>query len=170
MATQRIILVKIGGIAANTVAEMFDRWLASRIEGDAFPDNVQDEVDCFAESLRGHAADLPVVYYAEWIDMWSMGDVVPALRNRQSNVVYGRRFEASCRKPPINFRPGKIANSQVQEEVWLSKRLQEACRAWKPLVTNAVIVIVREPLGAIVEDEELMKSLESVPDWLTQQD
>jgi hypothetical protein len=54
--------------------------------------------------------------------------------------------------------------------VWLSKRLQEACRAWKPLVTNAVIVIVREPLGAIVEDEELMKSLESVPDWLTQQD
>jgi len=44
--------------------------------------------------------------------------------------------------------------------------LEEAEDSWKPVVNEAVIVIMRDPLGGLVSDDEIEASLNEVPHWL----
>jgi hypothetical protein len=173
MATQRVSLAKIGGAAAAHIAQRFQLWSQAR-QGDDFPAQVQVDVDAFAETLREHSAKLPILYFSEWIDMWSMGDLLPELGarlpgggNTKACTVSGRRYEACCHAPPIRFQTATIDGEPPQESMWLKPRLEEAQNAWAEVVTDWVIVILREPLGGSVADSEVAESLESVPSWLT---
>jgi hypothetical protein len=112
--------------------------------------------------MRAHAHAPPIFYFAEWIDMWSMGDLVPGLHKCPA-VISGSRYQASCHQLPIRFKAKKGAE---QESRWLECRLEEAEDAWKPVVKEAVIVIMREPLGALVSDEDVEASLNVAPPWL----
>jgi hypothetical protein len=167
MATQRVILAKIGGVAADVIAQRFRVWEQSR-QGDEFPVETQLAVDKFAESLGAHAAEPPVVYFSQWIGMWSMGNLVPELGSRHAVSVCGRRYCACCHQKPIRFKPEIIADEPTQESDWLRRRLKEARHAWDWLVSAWVIVVLREPLGPLVEDDEIANSLQNLPAWLAE--
>src|SRR5213080_430481 len=114
MATQRVTLAKIGGAAAETIANQFRLWQQARRD-DEFPAEVQIALDEFAEILRAHSAELPVAYFSEWIDMWSMGDLIPALGDDQAVTVFGRRYQACCHHEPVTFKSTTIAGEPTQE-------------------------------------------------------
>jgi len=165
MATQRVTLAKIGGEAAAYIERQFRAWARTKHDHN-FPPEVQAALDKLAEALRAHAAEPPIVYFSEWIDMWSMGDLVPALGDQKAVVVTGQRYEACCHHPPIAFKADIIADEPTQESVWLKHRLDEAEDAWEELASDWIIVILREPLGGLVTDDELVSSLQDNPDWL----
>jgi len=43
--------------------------------------------------------------------------------------------------------------------------LLEACVAWDGVVGNAVLVVIWRVLGELIEDEEVVAPLTSVPEW-----
>jgi hypothetical protein len=165
MATQRLIVTKIGGQAAQVVAELFQAW-QHHVTADRSPSEISSAVDGFAEQLIAHAHCPPILYFAQWIDLWSMGDLVPGLGNDRALVVAGRRFEACFHKPPVAVRTTTINGEEAQETCWLRNHLREAEFAWSELAPEAVIVVLREPLGALVTDEVLVESFRASPPWL----
>jgi hypothetical protein len=162
MATQRLIVAKIGGRSALLVEELFRRW-ERRATEDRTPSEISSDVDEFAQQLIAHGHCPPILYFAQWIDLWSMGDLVPGLGDKRAIVVAGRQFETCCHRPPIEMRWALIGGKQTQETRWLRGRIREAEMAWSKVVADGVIVVLREPLGALVTDEELTDSLRSIP-------
>jgi hypothetical protein len=165
IATQRIILANLGGAAAAAVAVRFRRWLGS-CQGGNFPAPVRREVDQFAVTLRANAASPPIIYYCEWVDMWSMGDVIPALGVPGARVVRGDRYDACCHDSNVSLLAPTLGGEMAQEAEWLVARLREARSAWSGLVSESALVVLREALGGTVTDEELQAALWSVPRWL----
>ena len=45
-------------------------------------------------------------------------------------------------------------------------RLREAVAAWQGLVERALLIVLRQPLGGSVSDEEIMAALQKKPDWV----
>jgi hypothetical protein len=41
-----------------------------------------------------------------------------------------------------------------------------ALDAWDELLQESLLLVVREPIGGLVEDSEMEKSFEKPPDWL----
>jgi hypothetical protein len=164
MATQRVTVAKVAGAAGAAVADRFRAWRAAR-QGDTFPPAIRAEVDRFALSLRAHAASPPVVYFSEWIDHWSMGDVVPALGQPGAEVVAGDRFEACCHRPPVTVHAPTWGGEPVQEAEWLAARVREAGDAWSRIAPEGVLVVLREVIGATVTDDALVAALTSAPAW-----
>ena len=165
MATQRLTIAKVGGRSAQLVLALFQAWQRRATE-DRSSSEILAAIDMFVEQLRDHAHCPPILYFTDWIDQWSMGDLVPGLGNKSAIVVAGNRFEACCHKPPISMRTTTIQGQEAQETRWLRSRIQEAENAWSELTQEAVIIVIREPLGALVSDEELVESLGSTPPWL----
>ena len=165
MAAQRVTVAKVAGAAAAAVADQFRTWWAAR-QGNTFPTAVRAEVDRCALALRAYATAPPVVYFSEWIDQWSMGDVVPALGQPDAEVVSGDRFEACCHRPPVTVHAPTWGGEPVQATEWLAARVREASAAWAKIAPDGVLVVLREVTGGTVTDDELVASLEDVPGWL----
>jgi hypothetical protein len=165
MPTQRVTLAKIGGLAADAIEHQFELWSRQK-SGEDYPENIQQSVDEFAEILRLHAAKPPVVYFSEWIDMWSMGDLILGFGNAPVTKVDGIVYQACCHRPPICFKSTRIGDEPTQESEWLLHRLREAENAWGELVPNYVIVVLRRVVGGLVEDGEIEAAQQSLPDWV----
>src|SRR5207244_12856926 len=124
MATQRVSLAKIAGPTAHLVVEQFRLWHGLKC-GDEFPDAVQRAFDECAVALRDHSSSPPVVYFSEWIDLWSMGDIVPGLGNSHAEIICGQRFWACCHGMPVSVQTEVIGGEITQESWWLKRRLEE---------------------------------------------
>ena len=150
------------------MAALFHAWQKVAAE-DRSPSEFAVAIDAFATRLREHANYPPVLYFAEWIDLWSMGDLVPGLGDEQSVTVASSRFEVACHRSPIRIQATTIAGEETQETRWLRNRIQEAQDAWSNMTQESVIIVLREVFGGLVADEELVESLGSTPSWLSSQ-
>ena len=152
MATQRLSVATLAGHAAVAITAVFDQWRRAP---------VPDQIDRFCTSLRENGLSLPVVYFAEWVDRWLMGDEVPG-----PEAVHGRRFEASCLLPSAAIAWAAERGKQFQEQVWLASRLREAAAGWGPVTECYAVVVVREVISTSTLDEEVRASIGFVPHWL----
>jgi hypothetical protein len=118
-------------------------------------------IDDFSHVLLANATGPPVVYFCQWMDSWLMGDKVPG-----PGTLSGQRFQASCLSSSDAAAWAAKCGEQFDEERWLAIRLQEAVKACQPSVDTAVLVILREVLGASISDEDMAASLSEVPAWL----
>ncbi len=181
MATQRITIAKIAGEAGMAVVEQFRKWAAAPTTQDLslwdpeqWPASVRQEVDRFAVRLRLHAADLPVLYFCEWIDRWSMFDLFLDLRPNEAAwplSVYANQFEAFCYALPNDealIRRRAQQEHQFQETSWFVTRLCEAIEAWGSVA--AALVVLREVSGGSALDREIEASLEGLPPWVFGED
>ena len=73
MASQRVTLAKVGGVAADAIIRLSDSWHAARAKGDPhewspdqWPSKVRGQADTLADRVRAHGGTLPVVYFVEW--------------------------------------------------------------------------------------------------------
>jgi hypothetical protein len=184
MAAQRITIAKVAGEAAGVVLRRLQGWADARRTSDPeewsneqWPPEVRRRVDAFAERLRSHAAEPPVVHYAEWADLWSMGDVFmrwltppdgsrPLYVHADHVEVYGYGLPDGGRLA----RHLAGAGPQLFEEYTLfGSRLREAVEAWRSCADRAALVVLREVVGGLVTDDELTASLAVVPEWLREE-
>lgn len=125
MATQRITLAKVGGMAGQSIEGLFQHWISV--------DELQPELDRFAQALRNAGCLPPTLYFCEWVDCWSMGYGLPRLGDERAPVVRGEKFEASCFRFPVSLRAPTLGDEPTQETKWLAARLREAEDAWAKL-------------------------------------
>jgi hypothetical protein len=184
LATQRIILAKIAGRAAAAARARFAVWSAARTVQSAeiwspeqWPDDVRRSADAFADRLRAEGHVLPVVYFSEHVDLWSIGDFYRGCLPAGSNTltVFGDHFELACYSLPDDNRLAdelkealkqQNVRKNPREEHWFRLRLQEAVRAREPLGAESLLVIVRQVLDVTVTDIEVQQSLFRVPPWI----
>lgn len=162
MASQTFTIVTLGGHAAEVVRNLFSKWEAATRETSEEPDSSFPEMDSFCDALRKNRTQLPILYYAEWVDRWLFGQDVSPL------WITGKRFQTCCLSRAEAAALPASRPSQSQEESWLFARLLEATAAGQPLAETAVILIIREVFSGSVLDAEIVESLSMVPDWLSQ--
>jgi hypothetical protein len=176
-------IAKVGGTAADVVMLRLKEWASARQIGDPnewsseqWPMSVRSRADAFADRLRSHALSPPVVFFAEWADLWSMGDVYTRLLTPSDGpaplIVHADRFQIYGYGLPDGGRLtqhlAKAGPQQFVEYDWFLGQLQEAIRAWQDLVDRAALIVLREVVKGLVTDEELSESLSLVPDWLSE--
>ena len=176
MASQRITVAKIGGPAADVALQRLRTWSAARQRNspEQWPPHVRAEVDAFAARVRAHALTLPVVYFVEWADLWSMGDLFSAWLTPTGGPapceVSADQYEIFAYRLPdggaLSAHLAAVGPRQSAEEGWFVSRLREAVGAWQELVESAVLVVLRHVVGPSASDEEVRASLRTAPDWL----
>ena len=187
MATQRITIAKIGGLAASAVIAQFHDWACTRTTDDPtewgshqWPPIVRREMETFALALRANGHEPPVVYFNEHVDSWSMGNLFtrwfPANDVRQPIELHADRFELWCYHLPDDGalvdllqrsrRRKCMRERKPQEDRWFTINLLEAAFAWDWMIDIAAMVVLREALGGSLMDSELEQSLTVVPEWI----
>jgi hypothetical protein len=161
MATQRLTIATIAGVAGEFVLDRFREWQALHSAG-KWSRELRSAVDQFHDRVKENQAVPPVIYFAEWIDHWSMGDKILG-----QGAVSGSRFEVWCGSLDEASKWAESCGDQFQEDQWLRARLREAADAWQLLASAGKIVIFREVLDGSITDERIQTSLDDVPDWLT---
>ncbi len=134
------------------VAGLFRKWHST--EGISEQDSVQSAVDAFAKQLKDRGGIPRVVYYCEWFDYWSMGDLL-----HFGTVVAGKQFEASCGSRRDAMTRAEQYRNQFPEQQWLTTRLREAAEAWHLWAEPATVVILRQVLGPSYTDQDVKASL-----------
>lgn len=139
-----------------------------------WPENVRQCADDFAERLRKHASDLPVLHFVEWVDRWSMGDLFDRwLMPPDSSGpvrVHGNRFVLFAHSLPDGDKLAEYLAAaepqQFDETDWFISRLREAVAAWDKLAQHSTVVILRFVVDASTDDEVVAESMRTCPDWL----
>jgi hypothetical protein len=176
-------VAKVGGLAAEIVIRRLRDWASARRTEDPtewsneqWPSSVRGRADAFADRLRSHALDLPVVHFAEWADLWSMGDLFSRLLTPPGGsaplTIHADRFEIYGYGLPDGGRLvqhlASTCTRQVEEYNWFVRHLREAVRSREELVEKSALVVLREVVGGLVTDDELTHSLSTVPDWISE--
>jgi hypothetical protein len=192
MASQRITIAKIAGLSGEIALERLSAWAAARNTDDPntwfpgqWPDHVRREVDDFAGRLREHGFALPVCYFAEWADMWSMGDTIEQwltppncpkpgwkIPNGSRPIwLYSNRFQVYAYALPDDGQLAKDLAApgpqQFDETDWFVARLREAVSAWGNMVPRATLVAMRYIVGDTALDEAVTASLNTPAPWLS---
>jgi hypothetical protein len=184
MASQRISVAKVGGVAADATLMRLRGWAAERQSddpnewsNDQWPSSVRFEVDAFADRLRANSLSPPVVYFVEWSDLWSMGDVYihwltppggppPLMIHADRYEVYGYALPDGGR---LGRHLGAAGPRECDEYDWFIARLHQALSAWEHLTERAVLIVIREVVGALYEDHEVLALLSCVPEWVVEE-
>jgi hypothetical protein len=182
LASQRVTIAKIGGLAADVALQRLREWSAARLTHDPnewspgqWPQHVREKADAFADQLRAHAFTPPVVHFVEWADTWSMGDLFARWLTPPDGpapvVVYADRHTIFAYALPDG---GHLAQhlatagpQQWEEADWFIGRLREAVGAWDQLVERSALVVLRSVVGPSASDEEVTASLRTISDWLS---
>jgi hypothetical protein len=152
VATQRLTVATLAEQAAVAVAARFERWRS-------VPD--AEAVDWLCMAIREHSLSLSIVYFAEWVDRWLMGDLVPG-----PGTVAGRRFEATCLSPVQAIAWADRCGSQYAEQGWLAGRLREAAAGWGGVAEPYAVLVIREAVGPSPTDDEVRAAAGRLPAWL----
>jgi hypothetical protein len=188
MATQRITVATVVGRSGEAVVGRFRDWSAARDRRDPglwapeqWPERSRRAADRFAALVREHGYALPVVYFSEHLDAWSMGDVferwlAPSGGNELLRI-HADRFELFCYPLPDDevlarslreaLRPQSLHERAASELLRFLGRLLEAEEACATVEGSAALVVLREVLGGTRLDEEVAAALGEVPPWLT---
>ena len=188
MATQRITIAKIGGDAGMAVISQFREWSDARTiddptewRPDQWPLSHRREMDAFAIALRANDHKPPVIFFSEYIDLWSMGDLFtrwfPGNDDHSLIQLHSDRYELWCYPLPDDGMLAdhlrsltshkRFRDRDSQEDRWFTLNLLEATLAWHAIVNAGAIVLLREVVGGLVEDSEIEESLTDIPEWIT---
>ena len=186
---QRVIIAKVAGQAANDIEGLFHQWSAARtpdpdeptlFESGQWPEACHHQMTTLLDLLRENATQPPIVFFQEYVDMWSMGDVFSSAATPEHGngliEVMSDEADMACYALPDSgslldhlrrcMRRKRVRERTPQEDRWIIEGLLNACLAWEPLIDKSVLVIARLVVGGLVEDEEILASSTSTPDWL----
>jgi hypothetical protein len=181
MASQYFTIAKIGGLAAVETIRRFTEWNQQRTADNPtewdpmqWPANVRNEADAWAGRLREHGHEPPVVFFAEYVDLWSSDPARRFLVEMGLLSICANRFELSCLPLPLSPSArnhlAKVKKSgQWSEDRFFATVTLHAADAWGEIVEEAVLVFLRRVIGGLVEDDAIEASLLNLPDWIKRQ-
>ena len=146
----------------------------TRLENEWSPkdwtEEAREAIDAFVEKVTRFAFLPPVLYRAEHIDCWSMGDVYEtALVKRHPD--YCRFLMTEARQIIATWVESSehiiLDDDSPSETRWLYNRLNEAFEAWSEMSDRRLVVLVRSVIGGLLTDEEVAKSMQTIPEWWT---
>jgi hypothetical protein len=120
-----------------------------------------------------------VLFFAEYIDFWSMGDVFQRCfpRRQSRNVIKVSQDEVEIlgyrlpdrralhRRGKRLLRAKTVREQAGQEQRWFLSIVLHALAAWEVVAHDGALVVIREVLGGLFEDADVEQSLEQVPQW-----
>jgi hypothetical protein len=183
VATQRMTIAKVAGLAADLVLARLGAWAADREvtdtnewSSDQWPSAARTEADALADGLRANSLSPPVIHFVEWADQWSMGDVFRRCLTSPAGplplAIHANRFQIyGYGLPDGGHLERHLQTSGLQQFDEYDRfvyYLLEAVGAWRELAERSVLIVLREVVGGLVTDEELNASMCTVPDWLVE--
>lgn len=180
MASQRMIVAKVGGEAAVSLFDRFRNFdpQGTPLRGDR-DSRSGGELQHFVSCLRAHSHCPPVLFYAEYVDMWSMGDVFTrpfAGCNRRRFLQVEDGIELMVYRLPDKGRLERtiraaLRSKRARSAQWQETRLYltillESVLSWEEIKGKTAVVVVRDVHGSLVLDEDVIRSMKHVPDWI----
>jgi hypothetical protein len=187
---QWITIAVIGGASATMVLQLVEQWDSQRKQFEPcnsvgkWPTHLRRDLRKFVRALEKHATDPPVLFYRRYVDQWSMGDqfdVLAGARNRQS-----RRIEIACDNLELigyalpdrgnllrridQRRSQRQTNVGAIETGWFLDAIRDAYTAWSVRRGTAVIIVLRDVVGGLVDDDQIESSMLMPADWLEKLD
>lgn len=181
MANQRFTLVKLGGSAADLARLRFQEWAETRVTGnpklftsEQWPKSVRERADDFANRIRIHAFQPPIMYFSEWGDPWSAGNLCDLLfgvpEGNQLIAIDANLYSLYGYSLPDNEKLIDSLRSkgtqQFCEQDRFIARIIEAIEAWDGFETRSYLIALRSVIGPSVLDEEMAAALKTIPEWL----
>ncbi len=179
---QWITIAKLAGKSGEAVASVFRKFCDSNSA--AAPKHRSDVysglvTQCLT-SLRLPEAAPPVLFFCQYLDMWSMGDMFEIVfgpkttPNISSSLTAGSATLICYSLPDSNALLTTLAakgkrnkrHTIPSEVLWFHFLLRESVLAWSALSPVSTIVVVREIIGASVSDPEIEAANSTTPDWL----
>ena len=178
MASQRILLLSIGGRFAEMVWDAICRWSNARStadltewSSDQWPADTRREVDEFVDRIVSGAFMPPVLYRSEHVDCWSMGDVYQGALVK-SHPDYCRQLHTTRHEviaTRVRFTEQIVVDGdEVSETVWLYNRVNECIAAWGKVAESRLVILVRTVVGGLWEDQDVNDALKTIPRWWTE--
>jgi hypothetical protein len=134
--------------------------------------------------LRANGSQPPILYYCEYADMWSMGDmfesIIKVTGEGASVILSVGDMQVICcpvlygedKPETISLRLRTLVSlpHMPKETRWLVNKIDEATEAWEQLNSRAVIIISRRVVGTTVLDSEVWESLHVLPEWVRREE
>jgi len=178
MPSQTLTIAKIAGNAADATVALFQEWQAKRVpsddgvcDPDQWPESVRREADQWVARLSSRRHQPPILFYAEYVDLWSSSPVMRFHGEKSLLLMMTSRFELYCLPLPLGeeaFAKLKTLRSkgQHQEDRLFGALTISAIEAWQDLIERSALVFIREVVAALIEDEEVTASQTGVPSWI----
>ena len=175
MASQRILILAVGGLLADNIWKTIQCWSDARSTTNIdewspcdWPLEIRKEIDNFVETIDHSAIVPPVLYRSEHVDLWSMRDIIHSIRlNEESNsclqlftknhelfTTWARSTDTTSHSPEAFTETTRLYN-----------RFNEASSEWGNICDSRLIIIIRSVIGGLWTDEEVADSLDSIPEW-----
>jgi hypothetical protein len=179
MSTSIVHVLTVIGNGAKEVEAACEQLLAKRVErhpteygSDDWSERDLKAIEDLCSALIEAARDLPVVYYAQYIDAWSVADSRfrllewPDGRRRQ---IYGSGFGMAFYPSTFcqdilaqikRFRRRRLYRNQAEDR-WFLDQMKEAIEAALWLRAPFLVVSISQCLGPSREDEEIKAALDT---------
>jgi len=180
MASQHLVIAKLGGLAAKAAVDCFRQWESERTASDKqewgphqWPADTRARADDWFESLRQSAETPPTVFYAEYVDFWSFCPPCRFICDADENALsmYTDRYEGHCIELPLKVGLIEDLTNVSRDGQWPEDRLfamltLHAAREWEALIGGGALVFLRQIFRSAMEDQEIIDSLGTVPKWM----
>jgi hypothetical protein len=178
MSTSLVHILTVIGRASEEVEAACDELLARRVPmrpatlgTDDWSENDQKDIQKFCVTLIAHTRKLPVLYYSQYLDSWSVADCRfrllkwPDGKWRQvcgagfGLVFYPSKFALAFLEQIKETRRTR-ANRTQPEDRWFIDHVAEAIQSALWLEAPFLVVSLSEVLGASRTDEDIKAALE----------
>jgi hypothetical protein len=177
MSTNLVHVLTVIGKAAGEVEVACEELLGRRVEFDPncygsedWSESDHRAIADFCSSLINAATDLPVIYYARFLDTWTVADSRfwllewPDGRRRQvcgesfGFAFYPSEFSQGLLAQIRAFRRRKLYRNQ-SEDRWFLDQMREALHSALWLEARFLVVEISQCLGASRHDDEIRAAL-----------
>jgi hypothetical protein len=180
LASQQLTIVKLGGRAAETALDRFRYWAGRRTSNDRhdwrpdqWPAEIRSNADAWFEELRQNSLLPPVLFFAEYVDLWSYCPPARFIGELDDEMlcIIADRYEGFCTRLPLKPNVAECLKEtrrrgQYREDRLFAWLTMHAAQEWNGLVEGGALVFLRQIIRGSVEDHEVVESLSVVPDWM----
>jgi hypothetical protein len=176
MSTSKVFVLKIIGPEASAAAAECSRLAALRrprdphgLGSDDWSSEDQHAIDAFCENLLKGRDDLPIVYYAEYLDAWSVAGsslqwVTPrGHTGRLWSDTWNVWYHALPDRGALARRVSKVVRCKAYrsdaESRWLLNQVDEAARYAAQFNRPALVVALIRTIGPSRGDDEYRRCL-----------
>jgi hypothetical protein len=179
---QRVTVALIAGASGKAVQKLVRRWKNQRLPDAAdskswiSPINVQREVRAFTRTLHRHAEYPPVLFYRQYVDQWSMGDVfdlvdrgpfATAVQLGDSELyAYSLPDRGTLSKQFGAARRPSAKSIGRTEKIWFIDAIRDAIRTSQARKYTSILIVVREVVGGLIDEHDVSTAMADTVDWL----